>query len=141
MQSRYIFEQQLLDLWLTLSMHLPGSSATGFLNALGDIGEKYGRKHHISHTLFTRAAAEYSYLQDELLLVKHQDNMKCPPCSVEQHMCHIDGNHKVYRFNYVNRGVAKPYHIDRFIADDSSVDEHVKSVYRFHPTKVSFCYE
>ena len=61
------------------------------------------QKSNIDHTCFSRAVKEYSYLQDALLQLKGHDNMKCPPCTIKQTMCHVDGNHKVYRYSHVNR--------------------------------------
>ena len=43
LRSSYIFDQKLLDLWLSISMNLPGSSLSGFLHSLEEISEKHGR--------------------------------------------------------------------------------------------------
>ena len=65
----------------------------------------FGQKRQINHTAFSTALAEHGYLEEELLLLKHNDSMKCPPCTVDQLMGHVDGNHKVYRYLHVDRYV------------------------------------
>ena len=57
----------------------------------------------INAATFRKAFAEWCYCQFEVDGLQLQDWKKCPPCSVNQHSCHIDGNHKVYRFKKVSR--------------------------------------
>ena len=57
----------------------------------------------INAATFRKAFAEWCYCQFEVDGLQLQDWKMCPPCSVNQHSCHIDGNHKVYRFKKVSK--------------------------------------
>ena len=57
----------------------------------------------INAATFRKAFAEWCYCQFEVDSLHEQDWKKCPPCSIDQHSCHVDGNQKVYRFKKVSR--------------------------------------
>ncbi|XP_046855423.1 uncharacterized protein LOC124448448 [Xenia sp. Carnegie-2017] len=78
---------------------MPGSSQSAFVRSLEDICSSRGRTWK-----------------------------NCPPCSIDQHSCHVDGNQKVYRFSKVPRGPVQCYYRDVLIANNSFVDSHLKSL-------------
>lgn len=52
----------------------------------------------INSTTFSRSFREWKFCQHELVKLQRLDWMKCPPCTVDQHSCHVDGNMKLYRY-------------------------------------------
>ncbi|XP_072045397.1 uncharacterized protein [Amphiura filiformis] len=139
-KSDYLFDRKLLEMWQHIYRHLPGSSLAGFIAVLNDISASHGRKSTINHPMFSRAIAEYANYLSELDMIKHQDHLKCPPCTINQHSAHVDGNHKLYRYKHVPKGTMEPYHNDRFIVDDAPVTKHMKQVYDAHPSKSKSTY-
>ncbi|XP_028417950.1 uncharacterized protein LOC114542647 [Dendronephthya gigantea] len=97
----------------------------------------------ITAATFRKAFAEWCYCQFELASLQLQDWRKCPPCSVDQHSCHIDGNHKVYRYDKVSRGTSPSYYNDHLIVENAKVDSHIRSlsskITKKHMKEDSFC--
>ena len=53
----------------------------------------------INVSTFSRSFREWKYCQHEIDMLMHKDWMVCPPCHLDQHSVHIDGNMKLYRYN------------------------------------------
>ncbi|KAK3745571.1 hypothetical protein QZH41_009877, partial [Actinostola sp. cb2023] len=83
----------------------------------------------INSTAFTRSFKEWKFCQHELNLLSYQDWMKCPPCSISQHSCHVDGNMKLYRYKSSGMERRPSYFKYIFVADKKEVDNHLKEIY------------
>ncbi|XP_046856056.1 uncharacterized protein LOC124449149 [Xenia sp. Carnegie-2017] len=124
----YIFSQDVFNLWDAFRKRMPGSSQSAFVRSLEDISSSRGRENVINSVTFRKSFAEWSHCQHEIDLLHEQTWKNCPPCSIDQHSCHIDGNQKVYRFSKVPRGPVQCYYRDVLIANNSFVDSHLKSL-------------
>ncbi|XP_028409280.1 uncharacterized protein LOC114531881 isoform X1 [Dendronephthya gigantea] len=124
----YLFHQELFLLWDAFRKQMPGSSQTAFIRSLEDMSRSKKRADVITAATFRKAFAEWCYCQFELASLQLQDWRKCPPCSVDQHSCHIDGNHKVYRYDKVSRGTSPSYYNDHLIVENAKVDSHIRSL-------------
>ena len=107
---------------------MPGSSQTAFLRSLEDLSFEKGRINVINPVTFRKAFSEWCYCQHEINILCGQDWTKCPPCTIDQHSCDVDGNQKVYRFSKVPRGPSHSYYCNKLIAENSQVDEHIRDL-------------
>ncbi|XP_046861723.1 uncharacterized protein LOC124455016 [Xenia sp. Carnegie-2017] len=107
---------------------MPESSQSAFVRSLEDICSSRGRENVINPVTLRKLFAEWSYCQHEIDLLHEQTWKNCPPCSIDQHSCHVDRNQKVYRFSKVPRGPVQCYYRDVLIANNSFVDSHLKSL-------------
>ncbi|XP_046863236.1 uncharacterized protein LOC124456981 [Xenia sp. Carnegie-2017] len=121
----YIFSQDVFNLWDAFRKRMPGSSQSAFVRSLEDISSSRGRENVINSVTFRKSFAEWSYCQHEIDLLHEQTWKNCPPCSIDQHSCHIDGNQKC---TDSAKGPVQCYYRDVLIANNSFVDSHLKSL-------------
>ena len=57
----------------------------------------------INISTFSRSFKEWKFCNFELDQLQMKDWMKCPPCTIQQHSAHVDGNMKLYRFKTAGR--------------------------------------
>ena len=68
-KSCYLFDVRVLDMWRNVYRHLPGASLSGFVGALNETSEKYGRVRFIfsSFVFFCVFFLHFPHSSDQLI--------------------------------------------------------------------------
>jgi len=128
----YLIKEDVFVLWDTFRKRMPGSSERAFLLSLCDISKENGRKGVINHNSFSMAFKEWNFWKYKKDVSQGLNWIQCPPCEIQQHCAHVDGNFKLYRYGLSKRK-RQSFYEDVFFCPNEDVRSYLKKLYPASP--------
>lgn len=125
----HLIKEDVFILWDVFRSRMPGSSLKAFLTSLCDIVEYYGRTNMINVNTFSSSFKEWKYWRHEKDMIQKMNWLECPPCTVKQHSCHVDGNCKLYRYSSSGKRRRPSYYGEMLFGSNEKVNSYLEQLY------------